>query len=1347
MSIIPSLDTGGNQLFLPSSSNINDISLISIFWSDILGKPSFCNVAITANYNDLINLPSNTGSSSVVFSGDYNGLSNLPWINNNSNIYFIRNANIGIGTTNPNTKLHLIGNFSIEGNIIPTISSNFDLGSSNFKWKDLFLAGNSIFLDNLILSKNSSNNLEIKDTDGNFKNLNLNSIELNNLNDKVILSLSNQQLVFNSNGTIFNSINFNNYSNIIYSNVLSNVSNQLLNYTNTSINNINIPNTDTIIIGTSNRFITSNTYSNNLTITSNLFINGNYYLKNQLLPFSISSNTSITTSNGLFSYINNCNFGYYTFLTNGSITFPQTTSCDILVVGAGGNGGIGALSGGGGAGEVISYPNYTFNQGTYNIKTGINSFNSNDKISSITSNNFSIIAQGGGNGASLLYSNLSNTLSNINIYTNATILLNNSNTSNIKSGNYNIIFNGDDSVSINNININTNSITLSNNNFNNPTAWYRFDDPSSLGRDYSGNNLNFTNSTNPVLYNTSTVVKGTGSALFNFANARFLRGTGANINNKSFSICVWLYPFSIASGRDTSIYTTNYNGTFGTRLNLVIYYSASAINFAFYADDLNVTITTANDLNRWNYYCFVYDKENGRKQRIYRNGIKIGERTTGGDLNSTNTVYNIGNSYVGDTAYFDGNMDDFRIYAGTALTDAQVLELYENSSFSGFNLSTNFTSNNFNSNYQLRLFAYDINSNKADYRFKLINNATSTNRDILNLTNDGFIGINIKPEQILHLNRTEFNSNVLIRFTNSTTGTTINDGSTIGIDTNQDLIIENKEIGKHLIFDTEAIEKMRILNNGNVGIGLTIPQQKLSVNGVGEFITANGNKLIFSYTNNDYKHRIYTFHDANTDANNYFDFYTWRVGQNVNADGDRHCLRLSTIHTHFPANFNKYFWINNEIIDRSTYNHSTTPLCVFQQTASSSTILNDPQPVLTIARQGTSGQAYGNRATFKLCRYENSSTYSRTRLDLDLANDMYDDVNIARFYSDGTFQTKQITALSTNSLNIWAGTNGNLSFSVGNPASERMRITYAGNIGLNTTVPRALLDIYAGSLLLRASGQSGSTYLYMATPNDTNNDALKCALICEGLNTFSRSKFHISLDKTADNSTTYNASLTNGIQFTLKYNGYGAFGNRNPFEDGTAPASFQFIHLGNSTTANVCDYNLVVHKSNGSGGSRHFAIGYDDQFYETIGDLGYNNIASYWYSHLSMAYAAPDYTLQIFTNGNASLYGTLSQGSDIKIKKDIKTIDNALWKVQQLRGVYYTHIIEGTKNIGLIAQEVEGVIPEVVSYDERSKKKSVAYGNLVSLLINAIKEQQEIIDNQEIRINSIEEILKRNNII
>ena len=99
-------------------------------------------------------------------------------------------------------------------------------------------------------------------------------------------------------------------------------------------------------------------------------------------------------------------------------------------------------------------------------------------------------------------------------------------------------------------------------------------------------------------------------------------------------------------------------------------------------------------------------------------------------------------------------------------------------------------------------------------------------------------------------------------------------------------------------------------------------------------------------------------------------------------------------------------------------------------------------------------------------------------------------------------------------------------------------------------------------------------------------------------------------------------------------------------------------------------------------------------------------------------------------------YGT----SDQRIKTNIKTIDNALWKVQQLRGVEYNDIKLGSRHIGLIAQEVEHIIPEVVATNENDDLKSVAYSNLVGLLIEAIKEQQE-------EINSIKNILKNNNLI
>ena len=96
---------------------------------------------------------------------------------------------------------------------------------------------------------------------------------------------------------------------------------------------------------------------------------------------------------------------------------------------------------------------------------------------------------------------------------------------------------------------------------------------------------------------------------------------------------------------------------------------------------------------------------------------------------------------------------------------------------------------------------------------------------------------------------------------------------------------------------------------------------------------------------------------------------------------------------------------------------------------------------------------------------------------------------------------------------------------------------------------------------------------------------------------------------------------------------------------------------------------------------------------------------------------------------NISNTGTITAGGDItafsdeRLKSDIETIDNALDKVMNMRGVSY--IKQAEKGIGVIAQEIEKVLPEVVTDGEY---KSVAYGNIVGVLIEAIKEQQKQID-------------------
>jgi len=93
------------------------------------------------------------------------------------------------------------------------------------------------------------------------------------------------------------------------------------------------------------------------------------------------------------------------------------------------------------------------------------------------------------------------------------------------------------------------------------------------------------------------------------------------------------------------------------------------------------------------------------------------------------------------------------------------------------------------------------------------------------------------------------------------------------------------------------------------------------------------------------------------------------------------------------------------------------------------------------------------------------------------------------------------------------------------------------------------------------------------------------------------------------------------------------------------------------------------------------------------------------------------------TSGGISVTGTITASSNItaysskKLKSDIETIDNALDKVSQMRGVTFTK--DNEKSSGVIAEELEEVAPELVIDGEY---KSVAYGNIVGYLIEAIKD-------------------------
>jgi hypothetical protein len=91
---------------------------------------------------------------------------------------------------------------------------------------------------------------------------------------------------------------------------------------------------------------------------------------------------------------------------------------------------------------------------------------------------------------------------------------------------------------------------------------------------------------------------------------------------------------------------------------------------------------------------------------------------------------------------------------------------------------------------------------------------------------------------------------------------------------------------------------------------------------------------------------------------------------------------------------------------------------------------------------------------------------------------------------------------------------------------------------------------------------------------------------------------------------------------------------------------------------------------------------------------------------------------------NSTIYNSLS---DKKKKKNVKKIKNAVETVNQLNGVEFQWKESGAKSYGVIAQELEQIIPDLVSTDNNGNK-SVNYNGLFGFLINAIKEQQKQID-------------------
>ncbi|MBI2818694.1 MAG: tail fiber domain-containing protein, partial [Acidobacteria bacterium] len=108
---------------------------------------------------------------------------------------------------------------------------------------------------------------------------------------------------------------------------------------------------------------------------------------------------------------------------------------------------------------------------------------------------------------------------------------------------------------------------------------------------------------------------------------------------------------------------------------------------------------------------------------------------------------------------------------------------------------------------------------------------------------------------------------------------------------------------------------------------------------------------------------------------------------------------------------------------------------------------------------------------------------------------------------------------------------------------------------------------------------------------------------------------------------------------------------------------------------------------------------------------------------------SPDRILTLVNGGGNARADGWDTYSSRRWKKNIRTITGALGKIMRLRGVSYDRQADGKHQIGVVAEEVAAVAPEVVGFDEKGQEaSSVEYGRLVALLIEAIKEQQAEIE-------------------
>jgi hypothetical protein len=317
--------------------------------------------------------------------------------------------------------------------------------------------------------------------------------------------------------------------------------------------------------------------------------------------------------------------------------------------------------------------------------------------------------------------------------------------------------------------------------------------------------------------------------------------------------------------------------------------------------------------------------------------------------------------------------------------------------------------------------------------------------------------------------------------------------------------------------------------------------------------------------------------------------------------------------------------------------------------------------------------------------------------------------------------------------------------SIDGGANKNFVINTAGYVGVGTTSPQKKLDISAAraDILLKTTQSSAtggdllSSILFYNDDMSTNASGKRIGsgIRYRAEDAYGKAQLEFT-NGTTNPSTTWddtpNYSDNTITRMVIKHDGKIGMGTTSPARNLEIENTGSYVGLKIDNTDASSAWSILEK---------------DNNMFTIFQDVaGYHRLTIDSTGNVGIGTTNPGYKLHVY--GRIKTSG-ITESSDIRLKKDIIQLTNALENIIQLRGVSYQWKDPKSQNynngtqLGLIAQEVNNIYPQLVDQDNEGYL-SVQYSHLVPVLIEAIKELNSIISEKDTQINDLKSSVNYN---